>query len=285
MFREMISFIEKHRKDPFFIYWATPIPHVPLQAPDSIIRYYVNKFGDEAPYGGEDGYFPQRNPHAAYAAMISYLDMQIGKLVRKLKEKDLYDNTVILFTSDNGPTYNGGTDSPWFKSAGPFYTERGWAKGSVHEGGIRVPLIVSWPGNIAAGSMSDHISAFQDAMPTICEIAGVAVPEETDGISFLPELLGQGNQLRHPYLYWEFPEYGGQQAVRKRQWKAIRKNIKEGNLEIELYNLEEDLREEYNVSSEYPKIVEEIKKIMESEHKQPELSRFRLPALGDSIRQ
>lgn len=284
MFRKMVSFIEDNKKDPLFIYWATPIPHVPLQAPDSIIQYYVEKFGNENPYTGDAGYFPQRYPHAAYAAMISYLDMQIGKLIKKLKEEGLFENTVILFTSDNGPTYNGGTDSKWFSSTGPFHSERGWAKGSVHEGGIRVPLIVSWPFKVERGSVSDHMAAFQDVMPTLCEFSGANLPENNDGISFLPVLLGQLNQKDHPYLYWEFPEYGGQQAVRMDRWKAIRKNIKEGSLEIELYDLEEDLKEENNIASQNPEILKQVKEIMKEEHEQAEIFRFRMSALGDSVK-
>ena len=113
---------------------------------------------------------------------------------------------------DNGPTYNGGTDSPWFDSGGPFKSEYGWGKGFVHEGGIRVPLIASWPGKIKPEQTSSHATAFWDMMPTLCEVAGISAPEGADGISFMPELLGK-KQEEHPYLYWEFPEYSGQQAV------------------------------------------------------------------------
>jgi len=281
MFSRMIRFVEDSGEDPFFLYWASPIPHVALQAPKHWVDYYVEKFGEEEPYVGDAGYFPTRYPHATYAAMISYLDERIGQLIDKLKEEGKYENTLIIFSSDNGPTFNGGADSPWFQSGGPFRSERGWAKAFLHEGGIRVPLIASWPGKIAPGSESDHLSAFWDLLPTLCEAAGATVPEDLDGISYLPELLGNDGQEKHPYLYWEFPASGGQQAVRMDQWKAIRKNILEGNLELELYKLEEDLQEQYNVAGEHPDMVRKMEQIMSQEHTSPELERFRMEALDE----
>jgi arylsulfatase A-like enzyme len=155
MFDEMIHFIKQNGKDPFFFYWASPIPHVALQAPQRWVDHYVEKFGDEMPYTGDKGYFPSRYPHATYAAMVSYLDERIGELVRVLKEQGLYENTLIIFSSDNGPTFNGGTDSPWFDSGGPFRSERGWGKAFLHEGGIRVPMIASWPGKLHRGQNRD----------------------------------------------------------------------------------------------------------------------------------
>ena len=282
MFNKMIRFIEQDKKEPFFFYWASPIPHLALQAPQRWVDYYVDKFGDEKPYTGDQGYFPSRYPHATYAAMVSYLDERVGELVRTLKEEGLYENTLIIFSSDNGPTYNGGADSPWFNSGGPFKSERGWAKGFLHEGGIRVPMIANWPGKIAPGSESGHISAFWDLLPTLCEVAGADVPKDIDGISYLPELLGAGDQERHPYLYWEFPASGGQQAVRMENWKAIRKNIRKGNLELELYNLEEDIEEQYNVAGDQPEIIRRIELIMEREHTPSLLDRFRMEAIDGS---
>jgi len=281
MFAQMVNFIEQNGKEPFFFYWASPIPHVALQAPQRWVDYYVKKFGEESPYMGDGGYFPHRYPHAAYAAMISYLDERVGLLMEKLKEEGLYENTLIIFTSDNGPTYNGGTDSPWFNSGGPFNSERGWAKGFLHEGGIRVPMIASWPGKIEPGTRSDHISAFWDLLPTLCELTGAELPGETDGISYLSELLGSEKQEKHPYLFWEFPESGGQQAIRMGPWKGIRKDIKKGNLEIELYNLDVDLQEQYNVASENPEIIQEMEEVMKREHSPAALERFRMEALED----
>jgi len=279
MFSQMIDFVKGSGQDPFFLYWASPIPHVALQAPDRWVEYYVDKFGEEEPYLGEEGYFPCRYPHATYAAMVSYLDERIGALINTLKEEGIYENSLIIFSSDNGPTFNGGTDSPWFRSAGPFKSERGWAKAFLHEGGIRVPLIASWPGKISQGTESDHLSAFWDLLPTLCDAAGARVPEDIDGISYLPELLGSETQEQHPYLYWEFPESGGQQAVRMDQWKALRKDIRQGNLALELYKLEEDLQEQHNVADEEPGLVQQMERIMEQEHRTPELERFRMKAL------
>ena len=286
MFSEMISFVKDNKDNPFFLYWATPIPHVPLQAPASWVDYYVKKFGDEEPYIGDDTpycYFPCRYPHATYAAMISYLDERVGELIQTLKDLGIYDNTLIIFTSDNGPTYNGGTDGPWFNSGGPFKCEKGWAKGYLHEGGIRVPMIASWPGKIRPGTNSDHISAFQDVLPTLCEVAGVKIPDNIDGISYLPELLGDKAQARHEYLYWEFPGYNGQQAVRMGQWKGIRKNIQKGMLEIELYDLNNDIQEQHNVADQHPEIIRQMEQIMKKEHKTPEFAGFRMKALGDTL--
>ncbi len=280
IFKEMSGFIESNKDYPFFMEWATTIPHAALQAPKRWVDYYVKKFGDEKPYLADKGYFPVRFPHATYAAMISYLDEQVGLMVKQLKELGLYENTLIIFTSDNGPTYNGGTDSPWFESAGPFKSEFGWGKGFTHEGGFRVPMIAAWPGKIKGGSVSQHISAFWDVMPTICEIAGIKTPANLDGISFLPELRGQ-KQAEHQYLYWEFPETGGQQAVRMGKWKGIRQNIRKGNLKIELYNLETDLQEQNDISATHPDIVKQMEQIMVKEHVPAVQNIFRMKAIGD----
>lgn len=281
MFKEMSGFIEENRNKPFFFYWATTIPHAPLQAPKRWVDYYLKKFGDEPPYLGNKAYFPNRYPHASYAAMISYLDEQVGILVEQLKKLGLYENTLIFFSSDNGPTYNGGTDSPWFESAGPFKSEFGWGKGFTHEGGFRVPMIVSLPGKIKKGTVSKHISAFWDVLPTVCDIAGIKIPKGTDGISFLPELLGQ-KQIEHDYLYWEFPESGGQQAIRIGKWKGIRFNIQKGILKTELYNLETDIQEITDVSALYPDIVKRMELIMTREHLPASQDIFKMKALGDN---
>ncbi|MCF8223984.1 MAG: arylsulfatase [Bacteroidales bacterium] len=281
MFDEITSFVNDNRDNPFFLYWATPVPHLALQAPPEWVSKYVEKFGDEEPYTGERGYFPHRYPHAAYAAMVSYLDNQVGQLVKQLKDLGIYDNTLIIFTSDNGPSYTGGTDSPWFNSAGVFNDENGWVKGYVHEGGIRVPMVASWPGVIEEGSQSDHISAFWDVLPTIAELAGAETEGETDGISFLPVLLGEKEQEKHDYLYWEFPSYSGQQAVRTGKWKAIRKNIFKGNMDIELYDLETDPVESDNLAGDYPQLVAKMDSIMSAAHSPAELERFRFEELGD----
>ncbi|SHE58043.1 arylsulfatase [Fodinibius roseus] len=288
MGREALRFIEANRDTSFFLYFATNIPHVSLQAPRRWIEHYREKFGDEEPYvsedrGGRVQYTPARYPNATYAAMISYLDEQVGQLVAKLKELGEYENTLIIFTSDNGPLNGLGVSPEYFDSAGPFSNQNGRVKGSVHEGGIRVPMIASWPAQIEAGSTSDHLSAFWDIMPTLSEVAGTEPPGHIDGISFLPVLQGnEEDQPRHDYLYWEFPASSGQQAVRMGRWKGIRQNImSEDNLDIELYDLEEDTREERNVAGQHPEVVDSIRTIMEREHTVPDIEHFRMEALAD----
>jgi arylsulfatase A-like enzyme len=281
MHEKALSFIEENKDQPFFLYYASPLPHVPLQAPISDVDKYESEFGDEAPYDGSKGYFPTRYPHATYAAMITLLDQQIGEVRAKLRELGLEENTIIVVTSDNGPTYTGGVDFDYFESSAPFTNGYGRTKGFVYEGGIRIPMLVNWPGKVEAGTKTDHISAFYDVMPTICDLLGIAPPADADGKSFLPTLLGK-EQEAHEYLFWEYPEYGGQQAVRMGKWKAVRQNIvKENNLEIELYNLSTDPGEQYNVAGANPEIVKKMEEIMKKEHTTAALDRFKMAALGD----
>lgn len=282
MQNEVINFIKENKEQPFFMYYANPIPHVPLQAPKKWIDYYVDKFGDEKPYDGSKGYFPHRYPHASYAAMVSYMDEQVGEIVAILKELGLYKNTLIIFSSDNGPAYNGGADSPWFDSAKPFKSERGWGKGFVNEGGIRVPMIAQWPGKINPGIETDLISAFYDVLPTLCEIVEKESPDDIDGISFLPTLLGKDNQKEHEFLYWEFPQSSGQQALRMGKWKGIRKNIRKDSMRIQLYNLEEDIQELNDISAQHPEIVTKIEEIFKQEHIPAEIEKFKIKQLGDN---
>ena len=279
MQKEVLNFIEENKENPFFLYYPTPIPHLPLQAPQKWVEYYQKKLGQEEPFTG-NSYFPNRTPRATYAAMISYMDEQVGELIAKLKEKGIYENTLIIFSSDNGPTYVGGVDDKLFNSAGPFREGYGFTKGFVYEGGIRVPMIASWPGHIQAGSTSDHISAFYDVMPTLCEVAGLKVPKHTDGISFLPALLGKP-QPKHEFLYWEFPEYNGQQAVRMDKWKGIRQKMKQGQLEISLFDLETDIEERHDLADQHPEIVKRMEEIMKEEHQPATLDRFKMEVLGD----
>ncbi len=282
MHAEALGFIEENQQGPFFLYLPTPIPHVSLQAPERWINYYREKFGDEEPYLG-GSYVPVRYPNATYAAMISYLDEQVGEIVDKLKKLDIYDNTIIMLSSDNGPTFTGGVDAEYFDSAAPFKNSYGRTKGFVYEGGIRVPMIATWEGQIPAGSTTDHISGLWDVLPTLSDIAGVQPPDDIDGISFLPVLKGEENeQAPHEYLYWEFPSYGGQQAVLMDNWKGIRTNIiSEGNLDIELYNLDDDIQEQHNIAGEHPDIVNEMERIMSTARTVPELDHFKMSALGD----
>ena len=281
MVNEADRFIEKKDGKPFFLYFASTLPHLALQAPQEWIDRYVKKFGDEKPYTGREGYFPSRYPHATYAAMVSYLDHQVGRLIKRLKETGQYENTLIIFSSDNGYAYNAGCDPAWFSSFAPFPTTYGWGKGFVHEGGIRVPMIASWPGRIKPGTETNLICCFYDVLPTICEIAGLPRPAGTDGISFLPTLLGKGNQPKHEYLFWDFPEYKGQQAVRMGPWKGIRLNMQEGNTVIQLFNLDTDSREQKDVAAQYPEIVSQIAAVMYKEHRKSEFARFWLKAIDN----
>jgi arylsulfatase len=194
--------------------------------------------------------------------MITRMDREIGRIMALLKELGLDANTLIFFSSDNGPTFNGGTDSEFFKSAGSL---RG-LKTMLYEGGIRVPLVARWPGKIHPGSESDHISAFWDFLPTFSELLGLEAPSDTDGVSILPALQGQPEkQGKHEFLYWE---YGGRQAVRKGDWKAFRKNV---NSDIELYNLKEDIAEQNNLADQKPDILSSIKEIMRDARTESEL--------------
>ncbi len=283
LFDKLMSFVKSNKKDPFFLYWASPIPHAPLQAPKKWVDHYVKKFGDEEPYffrNSENGsYFPVRYPHATYAAMVSYLDENIGKLISYLKEENLYDNTLIVFTSDNGPSSAGGGDAVWFDSGGPFDSSYGRGKGFLYEGGIRVPMLASWPSKIKAGSKSDHISAFWDIIPTISDILNIKPLKNMDGISMLNTLTGIDKQKEHEYLYWEFSEYDGQVAIRKGIWKFVWKDIRKGNKVMELYNLENDIEEQYNIANSHPELIKEFISIIKKEHSTPALEIFKMDAL------
>jgi arylsulfatase len=286
MFKELTNFVETSKENPFFLYWATPIPHVAIQAPKRWVEYYKQKFGDEAPYvpGEGIGYFPHRNPRAGYAAMISYLDENVGKLVAQLKKEGLYENTLIVFTSDNGPSYAGGADPDWFNSAGLFQEGYGHGKGFVYEGGIRVPTFFTWPGKIRSGTESDHISAHYDMLATLGELTGFEVPQETDGISLLPTLLGQEDQMEHEFLYWEFPEYGGQVAIRMGDWKVVRQHVKDdARPTLELYNLESDPNESQNVANQHPDILQRASVIFASEHTRATVDKFDIPLLEEGL--
>uniref|UniRef100_UPI0030F7A0B9 arylsulfatase n=1 Tax=uncultured Wocania sp. TaxID=2834404 RepID=UPI0030F7A0B9 len=285
MFNEMISFIDREKNNPFFFYWATPIPHNPIQAPQKWVDHYITKFGEEEPYLGERGYYPHQNPRAGYAAMISYLDENVGKLVKYLKENNLYDNTLIIFTSDNGVTYSGGTDGTFFNSSGEFGEAYGKAKGFVYEGGIRVPMIASWPNHIKSESKTNLISAHYDVMATLSELVGFEKPLDTDGISFLPTLLGKDNQIKHEFLFWEYPEYGGQVAIRMGDWKLVRQNLKTTKKEptLELYNLLNDPTESNNVANKYPEIIKQAEAIFKREHQNAEIENFRIPLIENGL--
>jgi arylsulfatase A len=258
---EALQFIRDNQNGPFFLYLPFTVPHVALQVPEESLQEYEGVFPD-VPYTGDRGYLPHRAPRAAYAAMITRMDRQIGRLMDLLEELDLAENTIVMFTSDNGPTFNGGTDAQFFNSAGPL---RG-LKTEIYEGGIRVPLIARWPGKIEPGSVTDHTSAFWDYFPTFTELSGAATPDDIDGISMLPTLLDdRSRQQQHEYLYWE---YQGRQAVRMGRWKAVRHHI---DGDIELYDLETDIGEQQNVAHDHSTVITRISEIMRSARTESDL--------------
>jgi len=278
--KKVLDFIDTNKDKPFFLYYPSTIPHAELLVPegDEFLKQYLGRF-EETPYTGGNvenqktaaygpdlviaGYSPQEHPKATYAAMVARLDKQVGEVVSKLKELGLEDNTIILFASDNGIHKEGGIDPEDFNSNGIY---RG-AKRDLYEGGIKSPMIASWPGKIEAGTSTDLISAFWDVMPTFADIAGVDKPQNIDGLSFLPTLLNMDDQEKHDHLYWEFHAQGGKQAVRQGKWKAVKLNclVPEETL-VELYDLEKDPSETTDISSEYPEKVNELLKIMDQEH-------------------
>ena len=261
MAEEARDFIRRNQKNPFFLYLPFPVPHAAIQVPDDSLKEYEGAF-PETPYLGDQGYLPHPTPRAGYAAMITRMDREIGRILGLLDELGLAENTLVMFSSDNGPTFNGGTDSEFFASAGPL---RG-LKTMLYEGGIRVPMIARWPGKIRPGSVTDHVSAFWDVLPTITDLLGSDNPPDVDGLSFLPTLLGKNEkQKNHDYLYWE---YKGKQAVRMGDWKAY--NPGPGK-RMELYNLSEDIGEQADVASENPEIVAKIAEILQNARTESEL--------------
>jgi arylsulfatase len=249
---EALKFVKANKDRPFFLYVPFTIPHVALQVPEDSLAEYKDKWPD-APYDGKKGYIPHEYPRACYAGMVTRMDKDVGRILSLLEDLDLADNTLVIFTSDNGPTYAGGADSEFFESAGPL---RG-LKGSVYEGGIRVPFIARWPGKIEPGSETDHPSAFWDFLPTACEIIGAKPPADIDGISYLPTLLGKSRkQKKHEVMYWEL---GRRQGIRMGDWKAVRN--KPGN-KVELYNLANDIGEQNDLADKEPEVLAKMTELL-----------------------
>ena len=255
---------------PFFMWYPTTIPHAELIVPeDSIMQHFRGRY-PETPYKGTDsgpffrkgGYCSQEHPHAAFAAMVSRLDAYVGDIVRHLKELGVYDNTLIIFASDNGPHKEGGADPDFFDSNGPW---RGY-KRDVYEGGIRVPMIVSWKGHVQAGTESSFACSFWDLMPTFRELTGLATTENLDGVSLLPLWEGRSGQKEHDYLYFEFQELGGRQAVREGPWKLVHLDIRSDAPRFELYNLDEDPGETRNLAEAHPEVLSRLQGIMKEAH-------------------
>lgn len=263
--REAMDWLDRQDADtPFFGVFTYTLPHAELVQPeDSIVAGYKKKFFNDRTWGGQEGsrYNPSEHTHAQFAGMITRLDSYVGEVMAKLEEKGLADNTLVIFTSDNGPHEEGGADPTFFGRDGKL---KG-LKRSCHEGGIRIPFIAVWPGKIPEGAVSDHQLAFYDVMPTFAELAGEKklsrFPNKGfDGISFAPTLLASGNQKEHDFLYWEFEETD-QIGVRSGDWKLIVKHGKP-----ELYNLADDIHEDNNVAESHPDVVKRLVEIVRREH-------------------
>lgn len=249
--QEALDFIESNKDDKFFLYLAYNVPHANNEGGND---------GMEVPSFGEYENLDWPKTEKGFASMMTNIDNSVGKITQKLKELKIDKNTMVIFCSDNGPHQEGGHSVDFFNSNGQY---RG-AKRDFYDGGVRTPFIVRWPAKIKAGTVSDHLSAFWDILPTFCDITGVEKPTDTDGISFLPTLMGEkGEQKNHDYLYWEFFEQGGKQAILKDNWKAIKLNVrdKSGPVIFELYDLANDIEEQNNVADKHPEIVSEMEKL------------------------
>ncbi len=262
------TFIKEQQSNPFFLYIAYTLPHAELVVPKNAMLPYLteegaSKFGPENAHPSGQHYGSQAFPKAAYAAMVSQMDQYIGELIAYLKAQKLYDNTIIVFTSDNGTHKEGGrtkADIDFFNSSGGL---KG-AKRDLYEGGIRVPFIVSWKGKVKSGSINNYTGAFWDVLPTFNEIAGVAALPETDGISFVNALKGK-KQLVHNTLYWEFYEGGFKQAILQNNWKAIRYYKGTTPTRTELYNLAVDKGETIDIADQNQPLVELLEALMDKE--------------------
>ncbi len=269
---ELFKFIRANKDRPFFAYWPTVIPHLALQAPQEDIDRYKGQW-PETPYTGSS-YQPHPTPRACYAAMISFMDRQVGELLKLLKELNLDENTIVFFTSDNGTTMlKEQVDYEFFESVGPL---RG-LKGTAYEGGIRVPMIARWPGRIRPGTVTNLPSAHCDVMATLADLAGTKGPADTDGISILPTLLSKpAEQKRHDYLFWDFAGSGGLLAVRMGKWKGVKQGLRKNpDAPLELYDLENDLGERNNVADQFPEVARAVEHIMLVARSQPETAKFR----------
>ncbi len=250
--------------DPFLLMWTTTVPHSTVQAPEEEVMYYVRKLGEEkTPITDGGWYYPVLYPHSAYAAMITHIDTQVGRLVARLKELGVYDNTLIIITSDNGPACNSNSPVEYFKSGGPFRCGKGWGKRSLQEGGIRMPFVACWGDRLKPGRCG-YIGQFTDLMPTFAELSGAEAPE-CDGISFVPALFGK-KQPEREFLYWEFPGGKGLVAVRMGKWKGIVRDVKNGSTEMELYDLESDPGETENLAAAHPETVARMWEVVEASH-------------------
>lgn len=262
--QEALQFVQRNAGGPFFLYLALTLPHAEMLVPEDSMQPYAGRWPEKPyinkrPYG--KGYASSPTPRAAFAGMVTRMDHTIGRLRSALRDLGIDEETLIIFSSDNGPHLEGGADPDFFDSNGPL---RGY-KRDLYEGGVRVPTIACWPGRIEAGAESDEPLAFWDFLPTAAEIAGLEAPAGLDGVSFLPTLLGHGDQqIHHDYLYWEFYEHGGRRAIRAGHWKLVQNGLPDGALE--LYNLRTDAGEGNDLADDHPDVVERLMKMMEAAH-------------------
>jgi len=260
--QESLDFVEKNKSTPFFLYLAYTNPHAELWVPGDSLEEFKGRFPEKPWLNGQGdapgakGYRSQETPHAAFAAMVTRMDRAVGQLLDKVKALGLDENTLVFFTSDNGPHREGGADPDFFQSYGPL---KG-IKRDLTEGGIRVPMIARWPGKIAAGTVTDVALAHWDFLPTACELTGAKAPEGIDGISYAPTLFGK-EQKPHDYLYWEFFECGYDQAIRMGDWKGIRNGLGEP---LQLFNLRTDLHEDTDVADKNPEVVAKLEAQMKA---------------------
>lgn len=259
--REAEAFVRENKDKPFFLYLPWTIPHLALQVPEADLREYAGAF-PESPYDGKKGYRPHPTPRAAYAAMVTRADKDVGRLLALLKELSLDEKTVVFVCSDNGATMDvGGADTPFFRSNGPWRA----TKGDLYEGGIRVPMVVRWPRHVPSGRVTDTPAAAYDIMRTMLSMTGMdrgaAATWDLDGEDLSPLLLGTGG-VKRDHLTWEFTGYGGQQAVRMGAWKGVRRGMAKGNMRIELYDLDADPGETRDVAGEHLDVVRRIDEIM-----------------------
>ena len=267
--KEIMKYLEDQKEGPFFLHYAALIPHASIVAPEKWIAPYREKIQEASPYKGGH-YAPCQEPKATFAGMVSRLDWEVGQIVKKVHDLRIAKNTLIIFSSDNGAHKAGGNKVEWFDSSGPL---RG-GKRDLYEGGIRVPMIAYWPEKIKGGSTTNHLSAFWDLMPTLCELTGAEYPKDTDGISFAPTLFGHSDQKQHDYLYWEFYEKGNKRAALTHKWKAVQLDLASGGDPIQLFDIAADISEKNDVAAQHPEVITEFERIFKEAHSPSSLKKL-----------